>query len=281
MPLPAQDRFRLFAILIVCTFIGNVAAQFIVAGELGSNDHYQDPEPDLARTLFSEGSEGDALDMDGDGSTDVVMIAWRDWITSPHYQANVHVGFGTDVSIATGGPSCGPSYGHRFVQGDTIDGSATWTSSPVHVIVRVEGGECPYWYGESGFIGVRLTHASDTLYGWIRLHATSYPAYTLYEFACNSGITGLTRANGTSGWFRYDETWSALIIQLGVPVHGQWSVDICDAQGRRVMVVSGEGEGQRIEVPLHGLSTGVYIFSVRSNTGAVLSDRFAVVGAAR
>lgn len=277
MHIPAQDRYRLFALMIVGSIIGQVSAQFIVAGELGANDHYQDPEPDLNRALFLGGTEGDPFDMDNNGSVDVMMIAWRDGIISPHYNADVHLSFGADVSIATGVPGCGYTAARRFVTGDTIDGAATWSSSPVGVLTRVEGSECPYW-GQPNFIGVRLAHANDTLYGWIRMQASSSPQYTVFDLACNSSLVGLPHADKPASWYGYDAGRGELSIRPGPPVCGAWSVEVCDVQGRRVSVKTGEGGTQRIKVSLNELTVGVYVFSMRTNAGLVLGGRFVVVG---
>lgn len=212
-----MKKILLFIITIV--IIQPLKAQIILAGQQIANGFYYDISPD---TVCNSGNspfgfqEIYNIDLNDDGIIDFEinpldgsgqMGAYNRCAIIP--KNNNEIAMSITLDSCFGNPSIYPTPPHlantyKLAQGfeinDTINTFANWKDSTAllsyyhWVIGRYDcsGGN---FYDNSKYIGVRLFHNQDTLYGWIKIKDLSSTSVTVEEFACNQIFTSVKKNN--------------------------------------------------------------------------------------
>ncbi len=273
-------RHRLFLLAVTTLSFDVLSGQSIITGEHGTNDHFVDPDPDMH--IYSGQFSGDgiwAVDMDGDTITDITFYCFFDGGNNANSQSTT-VGCATHAAIARGDQPCGQNTAFAFADGQTIDGSLSWTSGYAGLSYRdwYQGQTLAEYncFQSAGYLGVRLESGQDLLYGWVRLIATTSPSITVYEFACSTAASGIGAVTAITDRFYYDHARDELSITMVAPPSDPWSVDLYDASGRHVLQRGAANGTHQMSVGLHTLSDGAYTFATRSLDHILLKGRFVI-----
>lgn len=262
------------ALFIVGLYARVAPAQSIIAGEHGTNGHYFDVDPD---ETFATGPFQPwgyyTVDIDGNGSTDVELYSIHSGGLGG-YSTVVYATCGPATTLAQGPLLCSDPSAHAFEAGATIDANAIWTTSTLRLAYSY------YYMGQdqcSGnlfanvrFMGTRHITGQDTLYGWIGVSAAVSPAFTIRDFACNNGASGmLTSAAATDRYF-FDAASRELTILLAMPSSTPLRLDVYDALGRPVLSRAAGSHTGSMTLTLESLDIGTYTFNMLTDGRKVL-----------
>lgn len=278
-----QQLLRSFLLSPIVLFAGALSAQSIVTGEHGTNDHFVDLDPDMHITQAPyPGSEpGEfALDMDGNGTTDITLHAFFDGGLGTNYRTT-SLACAAHVRIARGDQPCGQNSAFSFASGQTIDGSLSWTSGSggLSHLTWSMGDTLDYYncFPVAGYLGVRLATGQDTAYGWVRLWATGGPLITVDEYACNTIASGVEANPVSPDRSYFDPARNELSILLGAPASEGWTTRLYDMQGRAATLGTAANGSDRMVLTLDRLAAGAYTFVVRGSARVMVSGRICVV----
>ena len=297
---PKQITVRTFFFSILLLAATLLHAQHIVTGQVQPNDHFYDYAPDTSIYISSTvGTAAVPLDLNGDGSSDVTVIAryhmpwnWghemsfllqpsshaeiaQDHIDSCYTQDNVPL-----LAMVSASASAYP-------YGIMIDASATWADSALYLQLSksdvsqppgsLAGMNCSSHTFDTtyAYAGVRI-FTPDTLYGWIAMkitHGTPGTTDTLRisSFACQTMLVGISTEETASAISFYPNPSTGIFTCSTIFTSA--TMTITDVTGR--VVLSRTLKNAAPVADLSGNADGVYFLSIQTGSG-VLTQRLVV-----
>lgn len=245
-------------------------AQFIIAGQHGPKDHFV-----IADTLIAPNTTYQ-IDMNGDSIIDLYIwtSAWNG-----NWQASAGCGIQPESNnkVANGYPIYDNCLQQVIVMlssfniNDTICNSGSWDGAldaPMLSSYEYNGhGVCEdniFPHGSyTGYIGVQVLSATDTLYGWIKITGVADSSLILISYACNLGITGINEYQNNSSIKLYpDPAISQLTVKMS-SYKQHAATFIINVLGQNVTpFVSVQYIGERTVIDVSPLSEGIYFVMV-------------------
>jgi hypothetical protein len=274
-----QSMIKAICISVLLFFLClNTKAQnnFIVAGQHSSSDYYHDINPDtIMNTNHNIGISIYNLDLDGDSYADFK-------VTNTCGCAGLdYKGHDIDISALNSSGKiafsqlgiCGDSLIRAFNIGDSIKESDTLIWSNVLHVYKSDwwiggGPNCsegimstfPY----STYIGLRLTTASDTLYGWLNILIDSETKIVLKEYGCNKNInTNVVQQSDFSEQISIYLNSSTNKVQVTTGNNKLTLINIYDVVGKEMISTKEK------EIDVSSFPNGIYFVSVKTKEGVI------------
>lgn len=278
--------------MLVLSF--TISGQHILAGIHGNQDYFYDFVPDKSLG-FASGSGGTvtySLDINNDGINDLIFGAQREVTNWDGNSGSFVISMNQTGFALEGFDSCFAIFdstlqyhlyyleamAKSFSKYDTISNNAFWYPSKVYMGYSRGSVNKPWIYGYGCgsmmdttqgdyYVGVRVVIPNDTLFGWVKIRATTN-SVTIEEFACNLYSIGMHKnfnevdvsiyPNPTNGQLtilntRYDKHQSIVII---FNLLGE-------------MILECEPDTEKTTIDLSDQPKGVYMCRISSNQGNV------------
>lgn len=267
-------RFKLFFPLGLLAY--TALSQSIIAGQYGPNDHFGDLLPDTTITIYAFSTPGNyAMDLDGDGDDDVRFSGSVTASPSGHLNYVYATCLGT-TEVAQGEVQCGDTSALGYQEGQTIDGTADWSSSLAQLThdFALMGQSCAFNSFSGGrYLGTRLINEQDTLYGWVHVSTPAPNTFTLQALAINNTVNSIQSNNAFNDRFFFDPLRHELTITLSTPSSGPHRIDVYDMSGRSVTSEFCPKGSDMIMIAMNDLPEGVYAFASAGANGRTLNGR--------
>lgn len=210
---------RYILVLLVSLLPFRFSAQIITAGQQLINGYYYDITPD---TVCNSGNGGSPfgfqkiynIDLNDDGIIDFEINPLDGSGQNGAYNRcaiipknNNEVALSITLDSCFGNPNMYPTpphlantykLAHGFAINDTINSFTKWIDSTAllsynHWVIASFNCNGGNFYDNTKYIGVRVFHNQDTLYGWIKIKDLTSTSVTVEEFACNQISTSVKK----------------------------------------------------------------------------------------
>jgi len=269
-------RISLFVCSLILFSLSELSAQFVIAGEVSTNDVYKNIEPDLyfyaVATHHGPPSAYHELDVDFDGIYDFIISSYGGGglmagsgacrITALHPDAFVAVLTDTFAFSVLGVDTIN--------MGETINNTNTYSSGSYFWAASygpVPSSSILLWKNKEHYIGFKLTYPNDTLYGWIRAEdiSTEYNATQFYvkDFACNKKASINQYKAPDSNVF---PTLFRSILNILVPNFEESEISITDTYGH---ILFQQKFYYTLQINTENLAHGMYYYKL-TNAGQTI-----------
>ena len=248
---------------------GLLIAQSIAAGGSGPGVHYIDVDPDAYNAaLPNNGTATYEIDLNGDGFLDLGIHVQNSSSQNFHNVVVWATGFGGTMFARDTGHCDTAPFARSFALDEVIDNSALWDTGLAYLnLIAYSFGQttCDYnAFEQVGFMGVRITAGSDTLFGWLGVQS-SYSNFTVLAYACGSIGNHIPAAQMYVTDHFFDISSSVLHLRSGVSTQGSCVLDVIDQCGRLVTEQHYVQQTPESTIDLSRLPTGPYWFTVHND----------------
>ncbi len=211
-----KKALTVFGGLFLLLCFNKSKAQFIIAGQHAASDYYHSINNDTTLNSaaylnvppYKEAPVSFTLDLNGDSSPDFIITGDCNCgalgQTSSYFNIitlnkSNNMAFSQIDSCKVSNTNSPMIF--SFNRNDTIKNLGAWkwkdTLTINYSYWNMTWGSCYEYISDTSYIGFRLIGKSDTLYGWlyITLNENEYSIITLYNYACNKEITGISENN--------------------------------------------------------------------------------------
>jgi hypothetical protein len=280
----------IFVLFFINQFVSSFSfAQSISAGQHSVSDYYFDFSPDVTLNAVHNGASVTfPLDMNNDGITDFEFfsssgggLGGSSSGCTIFAKGNNEIAWGFNDSCF-GNPN---NPGLVFVRklADTIqfakpiDSALVWEDSLLSLAYysfNLSSHSCSEnAFASSGsvFAGVRVFTSFDTLYGWIKVNTISATSFTIEEFACNKGVTGISE-NEKTNLIDILPNPAVNEIQVNLKTEKQgFDYSILDGTGR--IVKEGYLQFGNTTLSTEDLTAGVYYMKIGNLTSSFILQK--------
>ena len=272
---------KYISMIILCLglFASARSQNLIIAGRTeGKNIHSTDYDPDFYASY--PGVNKFQLDLDNDG--------WNDLLFDVHYQINCdeYINWWTSVEFLSKNINIITlAYPETILirqlyKGDTISRNQSWSEDSISKLYFViyskivsTGQQRVSGTYSDGYVGYRIIHTNDTLYGWINIDAT-YHAITAKGNAITESTYGFADSQKlTESYQAYPNPCGNKIILLGNSMnHACKSFEVSDICGKKVK--SGTISDEKTEINTTELQPGMYFIRLIENDKPITELKF-------
>ncbi|MFM9943741.1 MAG: T9SS type A sorting domain-containing protein [Bacteroidia bacterium] len=240
---------------------------------------YTDIVPDSIFTITSLASQTYNLDINGDGTSDFSISAARVsflGVLSSYVRMSPQ---GSNAIITTTFNQV-----KKLVLGDTISSSQAWQDTTGQVLKSYSqyGFDPPTTKGEwntvvDGYVGLQLTNAGQTYYGWVRMDVTvslSSASMTIKDYAFNSIPNQPILAGQTTTTGIIENSSASSINLFPNPATNHLTIDLLAAMEKvKVTITDITGKiiystiptvTQRVEVNTKDFAEGIYVVLIQT-----------------
>ena len=257
-------------------FSPDAYSQYVLAGQHGATNCFYDVNPDT--TLVGPNNHATnyppakySIDLDGDGVRDLYLSAIGFWVNGMGYsKVAIYPDSNSVCQIAHGyTDTCHTPNATYFLYNmakslhlnDTVNDHLVWSTGGLN-LNYTDWMWMTYSCGLNGFIndsfgnyiGLRVIKPSDTIYGWVKVTNVGALTYTVQEFACSQGNTGIDEPSGPVRIFPVPTsnmvTIESRLTGFDLAVYNQYGME----------VMSRKINSGKAFVDLSGLAGGVYVF---------------------
>ena len=159
----------------------------------------------------------------------------------------------------------------KLNQGATIGASSNWSSEMFPVLH--DEAEYFAWQGQISYAGLKVRHAGNTYYAWVKLGINANHTFTVYEYAIET-TPGKAIAAGDKGSvsirsveFDNLEAYPNPANDVLTVVNSEKaeSISITDMMGREVLKVNATMGEQQVD--LSSLESGNYLLTIKTDKG--------------
>ncbi|MCB9173209.1 MAG: T9SS type A sorting domain-containing protein [Flavobacteriales bacterium] len=277
---------RYILVLLVSLLPLRFSAQIITAGQQLINGYYFDIIPD---TVCNSGGSPFGfqkiynIDLNDDGIIDFEINpldgsgqngAYKRCAIIPKNSNEIALSLTLDSCF--GNPSMYPTpphlaytykLAHGFAMNDTINIFGNWIDSTAllsynHWVIASFNCSGGNFYDNSKYIGVRVFHNQDTLYGWIKIKDLTSTSVTIEEFACNINSTSI-QENKSSYFLVYPNPTTTHITIEFKQLFQQIYISILSIKGQEIKKFDFSSKS-KFDLDLSELTNGIYYVKVNN-----------------
>lgn len=258
----------IYIIFIFCFgLISSIKSQeFIIAGQIDSNIHATDYDPDY--NAVYPGVNEFNLDLDNDGKNDLLF--------NVHYQINCneYINWWTSVDLLSTNISIMTlAYPETILikqlnNGDTISNNHLWNADSITklyfvIYSKIVSTGQQHFSGtySDGYVGYKMIYPNDTLFGWINIDAT-YRTITAKGNAILESSNGIKESSKTNNVYQVYPNPCRQVINLidKSSRHSNKQFVVTDIYGKRIK--SGNISSENSEIIMLELVPGVYFIKI-------------------